>query len=218
LEVIPFTFGPFEENPYLLIGPSGSRAILVDPGLDSEPILNVIRERGLAVEMIVNTHGHLDHVAGNAFFAEQTGAPLAIHALDRPFLLHLRAQGKAYGLDVRESPEPRIELQEGVALTLDGIEVEVIHTPGHSPGSVCLRFGARMLVGDTLFCGSVGRTDLPGGSWPELVRSIREKLFRLPGETLCYPGHGPETTLARERRDNPFVSDAALAAAPVERS
>jgi glyoxylase-like metal-dependent hydrolase (beta-lactamase superfamily II) len=97
-----------------------------------------------------------------------------------------------------------------VPLPFDGIEIDVIHTPGHTPGGTCLKFGRRMIVGDTLFQGSVGRTDLPGGSWPDLLASIRGKLFRLPADTVCYPGHGPETTLGHERLTNPFVSDEAV--------
>jgi hydroxyacylglutathione hydrolase len=158
----------------------------------------------------VNTHGHLDHIAGNRVVKDHTGASLAIHPADVPYLRSLPAQGMAFGYDVEPSPEPDIALVEGVALRFDGIEIEVIHTPGHTPGGTCLKFGRRMIVGDTLFQGSVGRTDLPGGSWPDLVGSIRGKLFRLPADTVCYPGHGQETTLGHERLTNPFVSDEAV--------
>jgi glyoxylase-like metal-dependent hydrolase (beta-lactamase superfamily II) len=209
IELIRYELGPFMENAYLLVGPSGRKAALFDPGLDSEVILPVLEERNLELELIVNTHGHVDHVAGNAFFKERTGARLAIHPLDLPLLERLTMQGAQYGFEIPPSPPPDLELREGEPLLFDGTELEVLHTPGHSPGGTCLRFGGRMIVGDTLFLGSVGRTDLPGGSWPELLRSIREKLFRLPEDLVCYPGHGPETTIANERRHNPFVSDAA---------
>lgn len=211
-EIQRFTCGPFEENPYLLVGPSGTRAVLVDPGIESEPILDTIRSRGLTLEWVLNTHGHLDHAAGNAFFLRSTGAKLAIHPADVPMIRSLSVQAALWGLRAEDSPLPDLELEEGVPFPFDGLEIEVIHTPGHTPGGVCLRFDDRMLVGDTLFRGSVGRTDLPGGSWPQLLQSIREKLFRLPGATICHPGHGPETTLEDERRSNPFVSDAATAA------
>ena len=207
LEFSRFTLGPFQENAYLLVGPSGSRAMLIDPGLESEVILRAIEERGLKLDLIVNTHGHLDHVAGNRFFKERTGAALAIHPLDIPYLERIRTQAAAFGVEAEESPPPDLELQEGEPLRFDGLAFEVIHTPGHTPGGVCLRLGAQMWVGDTLFRGSVGRTDLPGGSWPELVASIREKLFRLSGETVCFPGHGPETTVGEEKVSNPFVQE-----------
>ncbi len=210
LELLRFTVGPFEENVYLLIGPSGSRAALFDPGIGSEVVLATLESRTLSLEMIVNTHGHVDHAAGNGFFKRRTGAPLAIHPLDAPFLRGLEAQALAFGVQAEACPEPDLELRDGTPLRFDGLDLEVIHTPGHTPGGTCIRFGRRMIVGDTLFQGSVGRTDLPGGSWEELVASIRDKLFRLPGDIVCYPGHGPETTLADERRDNPFVSDAAV--------
>jgi glyoxylase-like metal-dependent hydrolase (beta-lactamase superfamily II) len=209
IELRRYELGPFMENAYLLIGPSGRKAALFDPGLDSEIIFPVLEERDLELELIVNTHGHVDHVAGNAFFKERTGARLALHPLDLPLLEKLSEQGAHYGFEIPPSPPPDLELQEGVPLLFDGMELDVLHTPGHSPGGACIRFGGRMIVGDTLFLGSVGRTDLPGGSWPELLRSIREKLFRLPEDLVCYPGHGPETTIAAERRSNPFVSDAA---------
>jgi len=210
LEILRFTYGPFAENTYVVVGPSGRRAMVVDPGMESEPVLDVVRERGLTVELILNTHGHLDHVACNAFFKRETGAPIAIHAADLPFLRNVSAQASMYGLRAENSPPADLELAEGVALVFDGAAFDVIHTPGHTPGGVCLRRGGQMLVGDTLFSGSVGRTDLPGGDWRQLVSSIREKLFILPDAVLCLPGHEGETTIGRERRTNPFVGDAAL--------
>ncbi len=209
LEILRFTHGPFAENTYLVVGPSGARAMIVDPGIGSEPVADVVRDRGLSVALILNTHGHLDHVACNAFFKRTTGAPIAIHAADLPFLRNVSVQGSLYGLEVEDSPPADLELVEGVDLEFDGAAFEVIHTPGHTPGGVCLRRGGQMLVGDTLFAGSVGRADLPGGDWDTLVASIREKLFPLPDDTVCLPGHEGETTIGRERRTNPFVGDAA---------
>jgi len=206
-----FTLGPFAENTYLLTGPSGRVAALVDPGIDSEGLLDVLRERDLSLEWIVNTHGHLDHVACNAFFKRETGASLIIHPADRPLLEHAAEQGRMFGVEIEPSPAPDAWFDEGTPLRFDGAEIEVIHTPGHSPGGVCLRLGDRVLVGDTLFEGSIGRTDLVGGNLDELLGSIRDKLFRMPEQTVCYPGHGAETTIAEERRNNPFVSDRVFA-------
>jgi hydroxyacylglutathione hydrolase len=208
LEILRFTYGPFAENTYVVVGPSGRRAMVVDPGIGSEPVAETLSDRGLSVELIVNTHGHLDHVACNAFFKRTTGAPIAIHAADRPFLRSVGVQASMYGLTVENSPPPDFELIEGVGLEFDGETLDVIHTPGHTPGGVCLRRGLQMLVGDTLFAGSVGRTDLPGGDWNALVASIREKLFALPDNVLCLPGHEGETTIGYERGTNPFVGDA----------
>jgi glyoxylase-like metal-dependent hydrolase (beta-lactamase superfamily II) len=210
LSILAFSYGPFAENTYLVVGPSGRRAIVVDPGLESEPVLDALRERGLTCELILNTHGHLDHVAGNAYFKRETSAPIAIHADDVPLLDHVQAQAALYGLRVEPSPPADLSLVEGVPLEFDGATFDVIHTPGHTPGGVCLRRGSQMLVGDTLFAGSVGRTDLPGGDWDTLVDSIRRKLFVLPDDVLCLPGHEGQTTIGRERRSNPFVGDAAL--------
>ena len=218
LELLRFTVGPFEENVYVLIGPSGRRAAVVDPGIGSESLLTGLESRGLEIELIVNTHGHVDHVAANGFYRDRTGARLAIHPADVPYLRRLAEQGRALGLALAPSPMPDVELAEGVGLLLDGVALEVIHTPGHTPGGTCIRFGGRLIVGDTLFRGSVGRTDLPGGSWPDLEASIRGKLYGLPGATVCYPGHGPETTIREERSTNPFVSDAAAETAAEGRS
>jgi glyoxylase-like metal-dependent hydrolase (beta-lactamase superfamily II) len=218
LEILRFTYGPFAENTYVVVGSGGRRAMVVDPGFGSEPVLDVLRQRGLSVELIVNTHGHLDHVAGNAFFKRATGAPIAIHPADAPFLARLRMQAAAFGLEADDSPPPDLELREDEPVRFDGLAFEVLHTPGHTPGGVCLRLAGRMWVGDTLFRGSVGRTDLPGGSFDDLRHSIRNKLFLLPGATVCYPGHGPETTLLEERRTNAFVSDAAMGEGLEERS
>jgi glyoxylase-like metal-dependent hydrolase (beta-lactamase superfamily II) len=209
VEILRFTCGPFEENPYLVVGPSGTRAMIVDPGLGSETILDAARARGLEISLIVNTHGHLDHIAGNRFYKDATGAPIAIHRGDVPLLENLRRQGALWGFDVADSPPPDVFLEEGTALPFDGVSFEILHTPGHTPGGVCLRLGPRILVGDTLFQGSVGRTDLPGGDWAALEAAIRGKLFTLPDETVCLPGHGPETTIGHERRTNPFVGEPA---------
>lgn len=210
LEILQFTSGPFSENTYVVVGPSGRHAMLVDPGMGSEPVWDALAARGLSIALILNTHGHLDHVAGNAYFKRKSGAPIAIHPADKPYLANVSAHASIFGLTADDSPPADIELSEGTPLAFDGVDFDVIHTPGHTPGGVCVRRGDQMLVGDTLFRGSVGRTDLPGGDWDTLVASIRGKLFLLPGEVQCFPGHEGSTTIGRERLTNPFVGDAAL--------
>ena len=205
-----YTLGPFVQNCYLLTGPSGRKAALVDPGFDSDALLEILVEQELELEWIVNTHGHVDHIAGNRFFKEKTGARLILHPEDEPLLAEAPAHARMFGLEVEPSPPPDEYFEPGSPFVFDGVEFGVIHTPGHSPGSVCLHREGGLLVGDTLFQGSVGRSDLPGGNHEVLVASIRRKLFTLPGATTCHPGHGPQTTLADERRNNPFVSDRAV--------
>lgn len=202
------TLGPFSENCYLLVGPSGKKAAIVDPGLESEFLAEELERRGLELEWIINTHAHLDHIACNAFFKQRTGAPIILHRDDEPLLEMLSQQAEMFGLQVDPSPAPDAYFEEGRPFVFDGLTFDVFHTPGHSPGGVCLRHGDLLWVGDTLFNGSIGRTDLFGGSLEQLTASIRGKLFGLPGATRCLPGHGPETTLAAERQGNPFVGDA----------
>ena len=160
-------------------------------------------------------------MAGNRFFKDNTDAKLIIHPGDAELaarasqqMQSLRLMGLGTDLEAPDSPPPDELFDEGVPLEFDGLRFDVIHTPGHSPGGVCLYHEGILLVGDTLFHGSVGRTDLPGGSSDQLIASVREKLFRLTGDTICHPGHGPETTLEFERRTNFFVSDRAVGAAP----
>ena len=189
---------------------SAGKAAVVDPGFEAQVVLDVVREEKLELEWIVNTHGHLDHVAGNKLFKEATGAPIVLHPEDEPFLSSVARQGMMFGVEAEDSPPSDVAFVEGEPFVLDGVAFDVLHTPGHSPGSVSLVLDGHAIVGDTLFAGSIGRTDLPGAVHDDLIEAIRTKLFALPGETICYPGHGPATTVARERATNPFVSDRAV--------
>jgi glyoxylase-like metal-dependent hydrolase (beta-lactamase superfamily II) len=203
------TFGPFAVNGYLLLDDAGAEAILVDPGMECEEWVEEVARRKLRVLAIVNTHGHVDHALGNAFAKERLGAPLWAHAGDLELLRHLPEQGAAFGFEAVSSPEPDRLLRDGDLLTLGGEGLRVLHTPGHSPGgiSLCAEGGRRpfVIVGDCLFEGSIGRTDLWGGDFDQLAASIREKLYTLPDTTRVLCGHGPETTIGAERRTNPFV-------------
>jgi glyoxylase-like metal-dependent hydrolase (beta-lactamase superfamily II) len=180
--------------------------VVIDPGGDAERILKAIGEYGLAIRYVLNTHCHFDHMGANADIVGATGAQLALHPDELPTL---QAQGGAawFGVRVADSPPPDVELVPEHDLTVGTLSLQVLHTPGHSPGGVTFYVPSEGVAfdGDTLFAGGVGRTDLPGGNWHTLMRSIRDVLFALPDETKLHPGHGPTTTVGREKRSNPWV-------------
>lgn len=203
------TFGPVETNGYVVVDEVSRHCAIIDPGMDSEPMLDLMLKEGWKADLIVNTHGHWDHVYSNALFVRETGAALALHADDVHFLEGLEDQCFWMGIEPGEpSPKPDRVLSDGDRLAIGEVEAEVLHTPGHSPGGICLHFPVEgvLLSGDALFAGSIGRTDLPGGNHDQLIHAIRTKLFVLPGVTKVYAGHGPVTTIGEEKRANPFVS------------
>lgn len=210
MRVERFSVGPLDNNLYLLTAASGTEAIVVDPSLESEQVLAEISRRGLDVKRILITHAHIDHIHAVKRFHDSTGAPVWLHAADRPLYERGAEQAAGIGLSWLGSAPIAHAIEDGEEVGVPGIEVRAIHTPGHSPGSVTFVTTEGLIAGDVLFRGSVGRTDLPGGDWPTLVRSIRERLFHFPGETRVYPGHGPETTIGLEIRTNPFVGEPAL--------
>jgi glyoxylase-like metal-dependent hydrolase (beta-lactamase superfamily II) len=199
------TVGPLEENCWL-IG-AAPRCAVVDPGAESERVFATVERLGLAPEAILLTHGHVDHIAHCAQVAERYGVGVRVHRDDLPLVRGPQWPELESLLGARPCPEPAGFLEDGAELEVAGLRLRVLHTPGHTPGGVCLVDDASrtILVGDTLFAGSVGRTDLPGGDWATLERSIRTGLFVLEGDWRLLPGHGPETTLQRERIENPFV-------------
>ena len=200
--------GPFAENTWLVGDPGTGDAIAIDPGGPATGALGLAQPE-FRIVGILATHGHVDHIVGAEELRRRTGAPFRIHAGDEPFVRALPGQAAHLGFGEARSPEVSSFLVDGDTLRVGGHEARVIHTPGHSPGGVSLHFPADGLLftGDTLFLGSVGRTDLPGGNASELVRSIRERLFPLGDEVRFFPGHGPGGTLGEERRRNPYVGD-----------
>ena len=206
MKVHAFTVGPLQSNSYLLADEVTREAALFDPGMESEPVADVLARERLTVTAIINTHGHFDHVFGNAWFKAKTGAPLLMHRADLDLVKRLEEQSLYFGFRATPSPPPDRFLEEGDEVRVGGIRLRVLHTPGHSPGGICLVTDGTAFVGDTLFAGSIGRTDLPGGSAETLLTSIREKLLTLPDDTVIYPGHGPATTIGHERRHNPFLT------------
>lgn len=185
----------YQSNCYLL--ESGGRAVLIDPGEPSEALHALID--GLQIEWIINTHAHPDHIGGDFFIAQETGAKVLLHRADLELFEHL------IGSQLKENGTLEF-MAEGQTITVGDIDLDVWHTPGHSPGSVTLRWEAKkaLFTGDLLFAGSIGRTDFPGGSDKEMRQSLR-RVAMLPGDWRLYPGHGPETSLERERRENPFL-------------
>lgn len=198
-----------EANCYLLACARTLRGVIIDPGTDVRDqwtaIVDEALRQSLKIDRILNTHGHPDHFAGNDLLSRAFGAEVAIHEYDGLKLTDTVLNGsKMFGLEIRVSPADRL-LKDGEAVQVGDITLSVLHTPGHSLGGAAFLGPGFVFTGDTLFAGSVGRTDLPGGSFEELERSIRTRLFPLGDQLRAYPGHGPATTLGRERATNPFV-------------
>lgn len=200
-----FVIGPMESNAYILADEATRRAAVIDPGMESEHLLEVLAAERLHLDVVLNTHGHFDHVYCDGYFAAKTGARLLIHEADLPLLRQLPEAAGYYGFRCADPPEPDGFLRDGDLIPVGGLAVGVYHTPGHSPGGVCLHVGEVVFSGDTLFAGSIGRTDLPGGCYEDLIASIRTKLLPLPDVTVVYTGHGPQTSIGDERQYNPFL-------------
>jgi glyoxylase-like metal-dependent hydrolase (beta-lactamase superfamily II) len=180
-------------------------AVVIDPGADSDKILMALADLKLKVKYILNTHGHFDHVSANKKMKEVTGADIMIHTLDAPMLSRLSASAAAWGMSAEDSPAPDRTLAEGDTVSFGNITLNVIHTPGHTPGGISFSTDGHVFVGDTLFAGSIGRTDFPGGDYDTLISSIRNKLFLLDDDIQVLTGHGPETSIGQEKRFNPFA-------------
>lgn len=202
-------FNPFRENTYVISDDSGE-CLIVDPGCqepeEQDLLLDYIKENQLKPVKMVNTHCHIDHILGTAFLHDQFKLPFLIHPHERPLLTASIAQGELFGLEVQIPPEPTDFLNEGDSVRFGDSIFEVIHIPGHSPGGIVLlnKDQQCMFTGDVLFQGSIGRTDLPGGDYDNLVNSIRQKLLILDPGIRVYPGHGPDTSIGIENQSNPF--------------
>jgi len=202
-----FTLGPLATNGYIVHEEHSGEAICIDPADVSPELSAYLDSNNLALKYIVNTHAHADHAGGNFELKERTGAKLLVHKNELPALEHLVQLGAMFGLQVHPSPEPDKFIKGGDTIEVGSLGLHVLDTPGHSAGSISLHTDNVVFVGDLLFAGSVGRTDLPGGSWPALLESIRTKIFPLGDDTVVYNGHGPPTTVGRERQHNPFLRD-----------
>ncbi|MBP2018267.1 glyoxylase-like metal-dependent hydrolase (beta-lactamase superfamily II) [Symbiobacterium terraclitae] len=199
--------GDFGANCYVVACEETGRALVIDPGYPDPWIRRCVEENGLTLEQIVLTHGHLDHIGGVEWVKGWSGAPVSIHQADADFLTDPARNGSLYfGRKVTAPPADRL-LLDGDEVAAGNLRLEVIHTPGHSPGGICLYTPGHLFAGDTLFAGSIGRTDLYGGDYDTLIQAIRTRLLPLPAETAVYPGHGPATTIGDEKEYNPFLAN-----------
>ena len=212
LKIKVFTFSPIQENTYV-VSNEKNECMIIDPGCyfpeEQEELKAFIDKNGFTSKMLLNTHCHLDHVFGNKFIAESYGLTLQMHPKEEAVLQFAPASGLMYDMPFDNYQGEFIFLNEGDKIVLGDDELEIIHVPGHSPGSICFYCKAQNFIigGDVLFNGSIGRTDLPMGDHQTLITGIKQKLFALPDDVIVYSGHGPETTIGAEKRDNPFVGE-----------
>jgi hydroxyacylglutathione hydrolase len=211
LNISFFTFNAFQENTYI-ISNEKNECWIIDPGMYEEretaQLIAFINEKHLKPQAVINTHAHIDHIFGVSALTDKFTIPFGLHVLEIPVLKTGKAAAGMFGFELRTEPQPTFFIKEGGPLQLGDDILEVFHTPGHSPGSLSFYYpeGNWVISGDVLFSGSIGRTDLPGGDFDTLIRSIRSSLFTLPDETTVFSGHGPATKIGVERKSNPFLT------------
>jgi len=198
--------GPFQENTFFLRARDAAELIIVDPGEDADRLIATIQSHEWLPVAIVNTHAHLDHIGAVAPLKAEFEIPFYLHPADLPTLKSTPEHARMFGVRIPDVPAVDYELSDGQSLNLAGLTLDVIHTPGHTPGGVALAVDGRLFAGDTLFSGSIGRTDLPGGDLATLMNSLHARLMPLPDNTIVHSGHGPDTTIGHERRHNPFLN------------
>ena len=215
-DIVRMVTGSFRVNTYLVSCPETGEGVAIDPGGEGDRILAAIRDTGLDIKYILNTHGHADHRLANDHLRKALAVPVCLHEADDDFFTRpeiKKISARELGLSVQGQAD--IRLKDGDLLTVGRLDIRVIHTPGHSPGSVCFLIAGNLFTGDTLFVGDVGRSDLTGGSFPALLQSIKERIIVLPPETVIHPGHDygetPTSNLAWELRENPYITDFILA-------
>lgn len=207
LEIKTFTSAGFDQNAYLLTCGGSGEAVVVDPGGASSAVAKALTDRALLLKAILLTHAHLDHIEGVEALVNQTGAPVLLHPEDTPLYEAAEHQAAWLGLAARRQPPVEQALEDGGEIVFGNCRLQVRHVPGHSPGHVLFHSVAAgaAFVGDLVFRGSIGRSDLPGGDLKQLMRSIRQHVLNMPDATVLYPGHGPQTTVGHERATNPFL-------------
>lgn len=212
MKIVKFAFSLFGINTYLVYDPTTLKCAVIDPGMidreEEEALTGFINRNSLTVTHVINTHLHIDHAIGDRFVSETFGVPVSAHRDDEFLGSRLRQQALEFGIAERvDDVTVTSYLEDGEKIKIGNGELTVLHVPGHSPGGIALydEEGGFVIAGDSLFAGSIGRTDLPSGDMHKLINAVREKLLTLPGETTVYPGHGPATTVAREAASNPFL-------------
>jgi hydroxyacylglutathione hydrolase len=202
-----FPVGPLQCNCTILGDETTGQAMVVDPGDNIPQILAFLARHKLSLKQIIVTHGHIDHIGGAARLKKATGAPVFLNQNDLPQLTMMDMQASWLGVPTPEIAPPDTSAEEGMTVGIAGHTAQILHTPGHTQGSICLHFVPEnlLLAGDTLFAGSIGRTDLPGGDSKQILRSLHDRLLILPDQTRVIPGHGPATTIGEERQSNPFL-------------
>lgn len=208
LKVRTVTVGAFQENSYLVVDEKANRAVIVDPGGEGERLVAAIDESGAQLEAIWITHAHVDHVGAIASVKRRWDVPVFLHPLDRRLYEAAGRQAEVYGIPFEEPPVPDREFTDGQTVQIGDAQMTVMHAPGHAPGHVVIHGNGIALVGDCLFAGSIGRTDLPFSNPPQLAATL-QKIAALPAETIVYPGHGVETTIGEEKESNPFLNGTA---------
>ncbi|MFL5487550.1 MAG: MBL fold metallo-hydrolase [Gemmatimonadaceae bacterium] len=208
MDVQTITVGAFQENCYLVVDERSNRAVIVDPGSEGDRLVAAVDQSGAKLDAVWITHAHVDHVGAIASIKKKWDVPIYLHPLDRRLYDAAARQAEMYGVPFEEPPPPDREFADGQRLELGDIEMTVLHAPGHAPGHVVIHGNGIALVGDCLFAGSIGRTDLPLSNPPQLAATL-EKISALPAETVVYPGHGMDTTIGQERLTNPFLNGTA---------
>jgi hydroxyacylglutathione hydrolase len=206
MEIAYLENGPFMVNSYLIYAKAGGQAVIIDPGSDINPLIEEVHAKNLLLQGILSTHGHLDHVAGVNRLKSSFNIPFYMNRNDSGLLQSIPSQSRIFGVENPGIPTVDEFLPDSGMLTVAGFELQLFHTPGHSPGSLSFLVDSLLFSGDALFNFSIGRTDLPGGDYELLIRSIETKLFTLPDSTKVLPGHGPATTIQKEKNFNPFFA------------
>ncbi len=205
MKIISLAVGPIAANCYIVYDEDSKECMIVDPGAEGPKIMAEVYRRHLSVKYIVNTHGHADHIAADGYVKDATGARVLIHELDAPMLTSARDNLSVFIGNAVNEPPADLLLKDGDILDIGGLQFTVIHTPGHTPGGICLLCNGACFSGDTLFENSIGRTDFPGGSSQQLLNSIKTRLLVLDDSIVVYPGHGPTTSIKWEKNNNPFL-------------
>ncbi len=205
IEVRGLLVGVFQENCWVVGNKRTKEAICIDPGDQADDIVHMAAEMGVTIKIIANSHAHLDHILGVRGVQSATGAKFLLHRDDEEIARGAQESARRFGMEAEPVPDPDLWVDDGTKVEVDGLSLHTLHTPGHTRGSVCYYTDERLVSGDTLFAGSIGRTDLPGGDYQQEMTSIVEKLLKLPDDTIVLPGHMQQTTIRNERQMNPFV-------------